>query len=76
MRVGNITDDILMRRASSLRQGLGLGGRRLSSYEEIGIPPTNHPVRLTLNGGIGLEVTPPEDCTASAPSLQLQGTIV
>ncbi len=83
LRVGNL-DDILMRRSSSLRQGLlnygpsNNAGRRLSN-EELGIPQTtmHRPVRLTLNGGIGLEVTPPDDSiTASAPSLPLQGTIV
>ncbi|XP_035706389.1 potassium channel subfamily T member 2-like isoform X3 [Folsomia candida] len=81
LRVGNL-DDILMRRSSSLRQGLlscgpSTSGRR-SSNEELGIPQTTitRPVRLTLNGGIGLEVTvtPPDDSiTASAPSLPLQG---
>lgn len=62
LRVGNL-DDILMRRSSSLRQGLlscgpSTSGRR-SSNEELGIPQTTitRPVRLTLNGGIGLEVT-------------------
>lgn len=82
LRVGNM-DDILMRRSSSLRQGLSYAptnhSRRLSN-EELGIPQTTvtRPVRLTLNGGIGLEVTPPNDdaITASAPSLPLQGTIV
>jgi len=80
-------DDILMRRSSSLRQGLyggggGCGGssRRLSNEDiQIGIPPSvNRPVRLTLNGGIGLEVTPPDDSniTASVPCLPLQGTLV
>lgn len=60
LRVGNITDDILMRRSSSLRQGLGIGIRRPSSHEELGIPSSSsnvptiqRPVRLTLNGGIG-----------------------
>ncbi|CAG7727613.1 unnamed protein product [Allacma fusca] len=80
LRPLNVTDDILVRRSSSLRQGLGLGitNRRLSSHEEIGIPPISpsRPLRLTLNGGIGFEVTPPEDPCSSTGSLNLQGTIV
>jgi hypothetical protein len=74
-------EDILMRRSSSLRQGITYvpSSTRRSSNEELGIPQTviHRPVRLTLNGGIGLEVTPPDDAiTASAPLLSLQGTIV
>ncbi|XP_031621152.1 potassium channel subfamily T member 2 isoform X3 [Contarinia nasturtii] len=69
-----IESDILLRRSSSLRQGLpNIGvsvGRRKSSLEEIGIShfttlmqATNHsnPIKISLNGSIGLEVTPPEE---------------
>ncbi|XP_055702385.1 potassium channel subfamily T member 2 isoform X9 [Phlebotomus papatasi] len=68
-----IDNDILLRRSSSLRQGLpnvGIQGRRKSSLEEIGIShfttlmqATNHsnPIKIALNGSIGLEVTPPEE---------------
>ncbi|XP_055379689.1 potassium channel subfamily T member 1 isoform X5 [Condylostylus longicornis] len=70
-----IDSDILLRRSSSLRQGLpnvGVSGRRKSSLEEIGIShfttlmqATNHtnPIKIALNGSIGLEVTPPEEPT-------------
>uniref|UniRef100_T1PLI6 Uncharacterized protein n=1 Tax=Musca domestica TaxID=7370 RepID=T1PLI6_MUSDO len=63
-----IDNDILLRRSSSLRQGLpnvGINtGRRKSSLEEIGIShfttlmqATNHtnPIKIALNGSIGLE---------------------
>ncbi|XP_037950693.1 uncharacterized protein LOC119681536 isoform X3 [Teleopsis dalmanni] len=63
-----IDNDILLRRSSSLRQGLpnvGVShGRRKSSLEEIGIShfttlmqATNHtnPIKIALNGSIGLE---------------------
>nr|XP_036219055.1 potassium channel subfamily T member 2 isoform X16 [Bactrocera oleae] len=66
-----IENDILLRRSSSLRQGLpsvGVShGRRKSSLEEIGIShfttlmqATNHtnPIKIALNGSIGLESTP------------------
>ncbi|XP_039955459.1 potassium channel subfamily T member 2 isoform X2 [Bactrocera tryoni] len=66
-----IDNDILLRRSSSLRQGLpsvGVShGRRKSSLEEIGIShfttlmqATNHtnPIKIALNGSIGLESTP------------------
>uniref|UniRef100_A0A1Y9H205 RCK N-terminal domain-containing protein n=1 Tax=Anopheles dirus TaxID=7168 RepID=A0A1Y9H205_9DIPT len=68
-----IDSDILLRRSNSLRQGLpniGTSGRRKSSLEEIGIShfatlmqATNHsnPIKIALNGSIGLEVTPPEE---------------
>ncbi|XP_055606305.1 potassium channel subfamily T member 2 isoform X5 [Uranotaenia lowii] len=68
-----IDSDILLRRSNSLRQGLpniGRSGRRKSSLEEIGIShfatlmqATNHsnPIKIALNGSIGLEVTPPEE---------------
>lgn len=65
-----IDNDILLRRSSSLRQGLpnvGVShGRRKSSLEEIGIShfttlmqATNHmnPIKIALNGSIGLEVS-------------------
>lgn len=71
-----IDNDILLRRSNSLRQGLpNIGtntGRRKSSLEEIGIShfatlmqATNHsnPIKIALNGSIGLEVTPPEEPT-------------
>ncbi|KAL9875553.1 slowpoke 2 isoform 11-T12 [Glossina fuscipes fuscipes] len=63
-----IENDILLRRSTSLRQGLpnvGVShGRRKSSLEEIGIShfttlmqATNHtnPIKIALNGSIGLE---------------------
>lgn len=72
-----IDNDILLRRSNSLRQGLpniGINtGRRKSSLEEIGIShfttlmqATNHsnPIKIALNGSIGLEVTPPEEPTS------------
>lgn len=71
-----IDNDILLRRSNSLRQGLpniGVSGRRKSSLEEIGIShfttlmqATNHsnPIKISLNGSIGLEVTPPEEPTS------------
>lgn len=68
-----IDNDILLRRSSSLRQGLpsvGVShGRRKSSLEEIGIShfttlmqATNHsnPIKISLNGSIGMEVG--DDC--------------
>ncbi|KAL7046919.1 hypothetical protein ACKWTF_002741 [Chironomus riparius] len=71
-----IDNDILLRRSNSLRQGLpniGMNtGRRKSSLEEIGIShfttlmqASNHsnPIKFSLNGSIGLEVTPPEEPT-------------
>lgn len=67
--LNQIESDILLRRSSSLRQGLpnvGVSvGRRKSSLEEIGIShfttlmqATNHsnPIKISLNGSIGLEV--------------------
>ena len=66
-----VVDDILLRRSNSLRQGLtSVGsGRRKSSLEDLGITfggishPTNHsnPIKIALNGSIGLEVTPPDE---------------
>lgn len=65
-----VIDDILLRRSNSLRQGLtSIGsGRRKSSLEDIGLshfssaPYTMHnPIKIALNGSIGLEVTPPEE---------------
>uniref|UniRef100_A0A182K355 Uncharacterized protein n=1 Tax=Anopheles christyi TaxID=43041 RepID=A0A182K355_9DIPT len=68
-----IDSDILLRRSNTLRQGLpniGAAGRRKSSLEEIGIShfatlmqAANHsnPIKIALNGSIGLEVTPPEE---------------
>jgi potassium channel subfamily T member 1 len=63
-----IDNDILLRRSNSLRQGLpNIGqGRRKSSLEEIGIShfttlmqAANHsnPIKIALNGSIGLEVS-------------------
>lgn len=59
-----VVDDILLRRSNSLRQGLTT--RRKSSLEDIGLGalshPSNHnPIKIALNGSIGLEVTPPEE---------------
>ncbi|XP_024939227.1 potassium channel subfamily T member 2 isoform X3 [Cephus cinctus] len=61
-----VVDDILLRRSNSLRQGLTT--RRKSSLEDIGLGalshPSNHnPIKIALNGSIGLEVTPPEEGT-------------
>lgn len=59
-----VVDDILLRRSNSLRQGFTT--RRKSSLEDIGLGalsyPSNHnPIKIALNGSIGLEVTPPEE---------------
>ena len=48
------------------RQGLSIPARRKSSLEDIGLGalshPSNHnPIKIALNGSIGLEVTPPEE---------------
>jgi potassium channel subfamily T protein 1 len=73
-------DDILLRRSSSLRQGLIK--RDTSSVEEISFcfepAPANlrSSIKIPLNGSIGLEVTPPEEGLDSTESLDLQGTIV
>ncbi|XP_044270545.1 potassium channel subfamily T member 2 isoform X2 [Tribolium madens] len=62
-----VIDDILLRRSNSLRQGLtSVGsGRRKSSLEDIGLSHFstnyNNPIKIALNGSIGLEVTPPEE---------------
>lgn len=62
-----VIDDILLRRSNSLRQGLtNIGsGRRKSSLEDIGLSHFstnyNNPIKIALNGSIGLEVTPPEE---------------
>ncbi|EEB19234.1 conserved hypothetical protein [Pediculus humanus corporis] len=58
-----VSDDILLRRSNSLRQGINV--RRKSSLEDLGI---SHSIKIALNGSIDLEVTPPED--------QLRPTIV
>ncbi|XP_057341467.1 potassium channel subfamily T member 2 isoform X4 [Microplitis mediator] len=64
-----VVDDILLRRSNSLRQGFTT--RRKSSLEDIGFGalshPTNHnPIKIALNGSIGLEVTPPEEGSIGA----------
>ncbi|XP_070167517.1 potassium channel subfamily T member 2 isoform X3 [Polyergus mexicanus] len=61
-----VVDDILLRRSNSLRQSLTTTARRKSSLEDIGLGalshPSNHnPIKIALNGSIGLEVTPPEE---------------
>ncbi|XP_023309933.1 potassium channel subfamily T member 2 [Anoplophora glabripennis] len=62
-----VIDDILLRRSNSLRQGLtNIGSaRRKSSLEDIGLSHFstnyNNPIKIALNGSIGLEVTPPEE---------------
>lgn len=62
-----VVDDILLRRSNSLRQGLTNVGncRRKSSLEDIGLSHFstnyNNPIKIALNGSIGLEVTPPEE---------------
>nr|XP_023024060.1 potassium channel subfamily T member 2-like [Leptinotarsa decemlineata] len=64
-----VIDDILLRRSNSLRQGLPNVGnaRRKSSLEDVGLShfSTNYSntIKIALNGGIGLEVTPPEENT-------------
>ncbi|XP_066945935.1 potassium channel subfamily T member 2 isoform X4 [Macrobrachium rosenbergii] len=78
-------DDILMRRSNSLRFGLE-ATRKINSFEELGINPITPltrdertgSIKIPINGSIGVEVTPPEECgsEASVPSIQLQGTIV
>ncbi|KAI4499806.1 hypothetical protein M0802_005062, partial [Mischocyttarus mexicanus] len=65
-----VVDDILLRRSNSLRQGLTVS-RRKSSLEDIGLGAfphsTNHnPIKIALNGSIGLEVTPPEEGSLGA----------
>jgi hypothetical protein len=71
-----VVDDILLRRSNSLRQGLASvgSGRRKSSLEDLGVTfagvshATNHnPIKIALNGSIGLEVTPPDE--GSTPSV-------
>ena len=66
-------DDILMRRSSSLRQGLI--NRNTSSVEEVSLclePMRGFrgSIKIPLNGSIGLEVTPPEALKAGASSSQ------
>lgn len=69
-----VVDDILLRRSNSLRQGLpNIGSaRRKSSLEDIGLShfSSNHsnPIKIALNGSIGLEVTPPEEVGAPVMS--------
>lgn len=81
-------DDILMRRSSSLRQGLIQ--RNTSSVEEVSLclEPSrgafSGSIKIPLNGSIGLEVTPPEphqqtshmSLSDSEDSLEYRGTIV
>lgn len=84
-------DDILLRRSSSLRQGLV--ARNTSSVEEVSLnlEPSGGmgglfggtgfhggSIKIPLNGSIGLEVTPPADqqVSDSEESLDLRGTIV
>lgn len=63
-----VIDDILLRRSNSLRQGLTNIGpaRRKSSLEDVGLSHFSssnysNPIKIALNGSIGLEVTPPEE---------------
>ncbi|CAK1554909.1 unnamed protein product [Leptosia nina] len=80
-----VVDDALLRRSSSLRQGLGVTSqRRKSSLEEIGITHFNsllqhqqqqqqqnaEAIKIALNGSIGLEVTPPDE---NPPELGFSG---
>ncbi|XP_071053549.1 potassium channel subfamily T member 2 isoform X5 [Onthophagus taurus] len=65
-----VIDDILLRRSNSLRQGLTCIGttRRKSSLEDVGLSHfssnyASNPIKIALNGSIGLEVTPPEECS-------------
>lgn len=64
-----VIDDILLRRSNSLRQGLtNIGAtRRKSSLEDVGLSHFSsnytNPIKIALNGSIGLEVTPPEECS-------------
>ncbi|XP_065161092.1 potassium channel subfamily T member 2 isoform X4 [Atheta coriaria] len=61
-----VIDDILLKRSNSLRQGLT--ARRKSSLEDVGLShfstSYNNPIKIALNGSIGLEVTPPEECSS------------
>jgi potassium channel subfamily T protein 1 len=74
-------DDILLRRSSSLRQGLSTAGlarqRRKSSLEDVGLallrPPTPAPIKIALNGSIGLEVTPPDESDHNQSGLGISG---
>lgn len=66
-----VVDDILLRRSNSLRQGLSAVSRRKSSLEDIGLGSLSHhsnynPIKIALNGSIGLEVTPPEEGSQGA----------
>lgn len=75
-----VVDDILLRRSNSLRQGLTGVARRKSSLEDIGMGalshPSNHnPIKIALNGSIGLEVTPPEEGSQGAPSSSNTGML-
>lgn len=63
-----VIDDILLRRSNSLRQGLSAASRRKSSLEDLGVShfsstTYSNPIKIALNGSIGLEVTPPEECS-------------
>ncbi|XP_047355193.1 potassium channel subfamily T member 2 isoform X6 [Vespa velutina] len=74
-----VVDDILLRRSNSLRQGLTVS-RRKSSLEDIGLGalshPTNHnPIKIALNGSIGLEVTPPEEGSLGGGSASNTGIL-
>lgn len=69
-------DNILLRRSNSLRQGFASvgSGRKKSSLEDLGVDfagvsnPSKQsiPIKIALNGSIGLEVTPPDD--SNSPS--------
>ena len=73
-------DDILLRRSSSLRQGLI--NRNTSSVEEmsISLEPSiayRGSVKIPLNDSvcIGLEVTPPNDCITDCDSVPSQESL-
>lgn len=75
-----VVDDILLRRSNSLRQGLTMTTRRKSSLEDIGLGalshPSNHnPIKIALNGSIGLEVTPPEEGSQAGGSASNTGIL-
>lgn len=68
-----VADDILLRRSNSLRQGLTnpAPARRKSSLEDLGFSyASNHsnPIKIALNGSIGLEVTPPDEGSTHSES--------
>lgn len=78
VRSNSLRVDDMLRRSNSLRQGLTT--RRKSSLEDIGLGalshPFNHnPIKIALNGSIGLEVTPPEEGSQAGGSASNTGIL-